>query len=119
MKTSLRLAVYGLILFHMAFVAFAVLGGVLLLRYPALWPWHLPVLVWALLVEVMQWPCPLTACENTLRRKAGMPTYSAGFVEHYLLASLFRGSRRTQFEIMLSIAVFVMNISLYIGIFLF
>ena len=57
---------------HLLFVAFAVLGGLLALR----WHWvawlHLPALAWGATVEFTGWICPLTPLENSLRSAGGV-----------------------------------------------
>ena len=74
---------------HLAFILFVVLGGLLALRWPrALWL-QVPAAVWGVLVEVGGWICPLTPLENRLRGLAGDAGYPGGFVEHYLLAWLY------------------------------
>ena len=52
---------------HLGFVLFVVLGGVLVLRWrSAMWV-HLPAAVWGVLIEFADWTCPLTLLENWLR----------------------------------------------------
>jgi hypothetical protein len=79
----------AVVLFHVLFVAFAVAGGLLALR----WRWmplvHLPALAWGALVEIEGWICPLTPLENHLRALAGEGGYHADFLQHYLLAALY------------------------------
>lgn len=74
---------------HFLFVAFAVLGGLLVLRRPR-WAWvHVPAAVWGFLVEAVGWFCPLTPLELYLRREAGLAPYEGGFLAHYLLPVLY------------------------------
>jgi hypothetical protein len=48
------------VVLHLAFILFAALGGLLALRWRWM-PWlHLPAVVWAVLVELTGWICPLT-----------------------------------------------------------
>src|SRR3546814_3388146 len=67
----------------MAFVTFAIAGGLLALR----WRWvvwlHLPAAAWAAMIEFAGWVCPLTPLENHFRALAGESTYDRGFVAHY------------------------------------
>jgi polyferredoxin len=59
------------VLVHLAFIAFVVLGGALALRWRWI-PWvHLPAVLWSALLEWCGWICPLTPLENELRRAAG------------------------------------------------
>ena len=60
----------AVLLLHLAFVAFAVLGGLLALRWRWL-PWlHLPALGWAAFVEFSGRICPLTPLETVARTSA-------------------------------------------------
>ena len=52
---------------------------------------HLVALIWALLVEVGPWPCPLTALEQALWRRADAEGYSGGFLLHYLDRLIYPG----------------------------
>ena len=74
---------------HLGFVAFAVLGGLTVLR----WPWmvwlHLPALAWAVAIETFGWICPLTHLENALRIRSGEAAYEQGFVDRYLIPVLY------------------------------
>ena len=74
---------------HLAFILFVVAGGLLALR----WQWaplvHLPAALWGVFVEVSGGVCPLTPLENALRRAAGASGYSGGFIEHYLVPTIY------------------------------
>lgn len=84
-----RLLADAVVLLHLAFVAFAVSGGLLALRWRWI-PWlHLPALGWAAFVEFTGRICPLTPLENVLREAGGNAGYQGGFVEHYLLPVLY------------------------------
>ncbi|MHB0969062.1 MAG: DUF2784 domain-containing protein [Thermoanaerobaculia bacterium] len=84
---------------HLAFVVFVVLGGFLASRWPRLVWVHVPVAVWGVGIELANGVCPLTPLENWLRTRAGGSGYQGGFVEHYLLATLYPDglTRTTQF----------------------
>ena len=70
---------------HFAFVVFVVLGGLLVLRWPALAWLHLPAAIWGALVELADLPCPLTSLEFALRDSGG----EGGFVARLLLPLLY------------------------------
>jgi hypothetical protein len=74
---------------HLAFVAFVVLGGLLVLRWPRLAWLHVPSAAWGIAVEFAGWICPLTPMENALRVRAGLAVYQGDFVEHYVLPLLY------------------------------
>ena len=59
------------LLAHLGFVAFVVIGGAAVLRWPRLAWVHLPAVIWAVLIEYVGWICPLTPLENALRQAGG------------------------------------------------
>ena len=98
---------------HLAFVAFAALGGLLALRWAkAAWV-HLPAVAWGAFIEVSGGVCPLTPLENRLREAAGGAGYEGGFVEHYLVPLLYPDalSRDTQF--VLAALLVAGNVAIY------
>ncbi|HSM17822.1 MAG TPA: DUF2784 domain-containing protein [Gemmatimonadales bacterium] len=101
------------VLTHVAFVAFVVLGGVLVLRWRRVMWLHLPAAVWGALIEFMNWPCPLTPLENWLRRQAGVEGYQGGFIEHYLLPLLYPAGLTRDFQLGLGLAVVLVNLAVY------
>jgi hypothetical protein len=113
-----RLAADAVVLLHLAFIAFILLGGFLALR----WPWvaliHLPLAIWGVLVQWMSWICPLTPLENSLRSLAGAPRYEGGFVEHYILPALYPAGMGPQLHIVLGAVVLGANAVSY-GMLLF
>jgi hypothetical protein len=70
--------------FHFAFIAFALLGSFLVLRWPRVIWLHLPALAWGAYIELSGNICPLTPLENHFRQLAGEGSYYGGFVTHYL-----------------------------------
>lgn len=66
-----RIAADALVLLHLVFILFVLLGGLLLLRWPRLLCLHLPAVAWGIVVECLHLGCPLTPWENHLRRMAG------------------------------------------------
>lgn len=84
-----RLLADAVLVLHLVFVAFALAGGLLALRWRWM-PWvHLPALAWGAVVELTGWICPLTPLENALRTAGGEAGYSGSFIEHYLLPLLY------------------------------
>jgi hypothetical protein len=71
-----RLAADAVLLLHLAFIAFALFGALLALR----WRWvpfvQLPAAAWGFFVEVTGRLCPLTDLENHFRAAAGQVGYS-------------------------------------------
>ena len=103
----------ALVVFHLAFVAFVLLGA-LLVAWKRWVVWlHLPAIVWGALVEINAWMCPLTPWEQHLRRAAGQSGYEGGFVEHYLLPILYPPGLEPRIQVALGMVVIVLNAGLY------
>ncbi len=98
-STALVLAADAILLLHVLFVAFVVLGLVSIFIGNALkWSWirnpwfRLVHLVAIGVVVVQAWlglVCPLTAIEMALRARAGMVTYSGTLVSYWLERILY------------------------------
>ena len=102
---------------HLGFVLFVVLGGLLALR----WRWavwlHLPAAAWGALISFAGWVCPLTPLENYFRRLGGAAGYSGGFVEHYIVALLYPSGLTRSLQIALGVMVIVLNLVIYARVF--
>ena len=103
----------AVVVFHVLFIAFAVAGGLLVLRWRWLMALHLPAVAWAVLVEVMSWPCPLTPLENYFRRRAGQGGYTGGFVEHYIMPVLYPAGLTDEIQVAIGAFVFTVNFIVY------
>src|SRR5687768_9467999 len=101
---------------HIAFVAFVVFGGLLVLRRPRLAWLHLPAAVWGVMIEFAGWTCPLTPLENALRLRGGEAGYSGGFVEHYLLPVLYPAGLTRGVQLVLGSIVLALNLAVYSAI---
>ncbi|MFF3699925.1 DUF2784 domain-containing protein [Pseudomonas qingdaonensis] len=108
-----RLAADGLVLFHLTFIVFVMLGGLLVLRWPRLCWLHLPAVTWGVLVEVLHLPCPLTEWENRLRAAAGDTGYPDSFVEHYLIPLIYPAKLTAGIQLWPGALVFVVNAGVY------
>ena len=108
-----RLLADLLLALHAAFVAFVVLGGLLVLRRPRLAWVHLPVVVWGAGIEFLGGICPLTPLENHWRRLAGDQGYTGGFVEHYVFPVLYPEGLTRQVQLGLGLLVLAVNVSIY------
>ncbi len=104
------------LLLHLAFVLFVLLGGLFALRWRWM-PWlHLPAAAWGAAVELLGLPCPLTPLENQLRRAAGDAGYTGGFIEHYLLPLLYPAELTPEVQWLLAGVVVVFNLIVYLAI---
>jgi hypothetical protein len=109
---------YGLladvvVLLHLMFVLFVLVGGSLILK----WPWiawlHLPAAIWGAMVEFADWVCPLTPLENWLRAQGGDTSYSSDFISQYLLAALYPRYMTRDLQLLLGTVVVVLNTAVY------
>lgn len=98
---------------HLAFVLFVVLGGLLVLRWPRLAWLHVPAAVWGVLTEYTGWICPLTPLENSLRERGGGAGYSGGFLEHYIQPVLYPAGLTRGTQIVLGSLALLVNLTAY------
>ena len=104
------------LLLHLAFVLFVVLGGLLVLRRPKLAWLHLPCAAWGVLIEFAGWICPLTPLEVSLRIRGGEAGYSAGFIAHYVTAVLYPAGLTRGVQVGLGAFALLLNLAVYSGI---
>jgi len=108
-----RLLADLVVLIHLAFVIFVVLGGLLGLK----WRWviwlHLPAAIWGAMIEFGGWICPLTPLENWLRYQGGEEGYVGGFIQHYLVPVLYPDGLTRGIQIVLGVAVILFNLIVY------
>jgi hypothetical protein len=108
-----RLAADGVLLLHLAFILFALLGAATAVR----WRWmplvHLPAAAWGFFVELTGRICPLTHLENYLRVQAGQSGYTTSFIEHYLLDIIYPAGLTRGIQLALAGVVIVVNVAIY------
>jgi hypothetical protein len=101
---------------HLAFILFAVFGGVLASRRLA-WAYvHLPAVAWVAWIEFTGAICPLTPIENALRARAGDAGYVGGFVDHYLIPVIYPAGLTPGLQVALGVAVVALNALAYFRI---
>lgn len=107
------LAADALVLLHLAFILFVVLGGLLVAyRWQVLFL-HLPAVAWGVLLELNGWICPLTPWEQQLRLAAGEAGYSGGFIAHYLLPLIYPAGLNRAVQLWLALGVVLVNLAIY------
>ena len=102
-----------LLVLHLAFVVFVMLGGLLLLKWRWLIFLHLPAVAWGILVELRGWFCPLTPLEQHFRTLAGETGYSGGFIQHYLLPLIYPAGLTREVQTILAMVVIATNLVIY------
>jgi hypothetical protein len=101
------------VVLHVGFVLFVVLGGLLALRWPRAAWFHLPAAIWGAGIEFVRGTCPLTPLENHLRHLGGEAGYSGGFVEHYVLPALYPAGLNQSLQLAIGLFVVVLNVTVY------
>lgn len=108
-----RIAADCVLLFHLAFTLFAVLGGLLVLRRPSLLWLHLGAVFWGVVIEFADWICPLTPLENFLRKRGGEAGYAGGFIEHYVVRFLYPENLTIELRYLLGGGLIAVNLLIY------
>jgi hypothetical protein len=103
-----------IVLLHLGFILFVVLGGLLVFRWRGLVWLHVPAVLWGALVELAGWICPLTPLEAWLRRAAGAPGYSRSFVDQYLVPVVYPADLTREIQILLGLCVVAFNSAVYL-----
>jgi hypothetical protein len=110
---AFRLMADLLVAFHLAFVLFVVLGGLIVVRYRRAAFIHVPVALWGVAIELSGRVCPLTPLEVHLRILGGQAGYSGGFVDHYLIPVLYPSGLTREHQVWLGILVCALNLGVY------
>lgn len=101
---------------HLGFIFFVVLGGLLAMR----WRWtpfvHLPAVAWGVFIELSGGICPLTPLENSLRLAAGDAGFSGGFIQHYLLPIIYPPNLSPPIQSSLAAVVVLANVAVYFSV---
>ncbi|MGR5321332.1 DUF2784 domain-containing protein [Vibrio sp. PID23_8] len=101
------------VMLHLLFIIFALIGGVLVLWRSYLLFIHIPAALWVTVISFKGWICPLTPLENQLRQAAGDEGYPGGFVEHYIIPIIYPVELRFDVQVLLGIAALGINIVIY------
>ena len=109
----LKLAADSVVLLHLAFILFVVLGGLVVFRWPRFIWLHMPAAAWGAFIELTGRVCPLTPLENRLRIAAGESGYSRGFIEEYLIPVVYPDGLTRWVQISLGIGVVAINLVIY------
>lgn len=101
------------LLVHVAFVGFVLLGALLAVKWRFILWLHLPAVAWGALVEFAGWICPLTPLENWLRIQAGKPPYTGDFISSYFGSILYPASLTREIQIFFGFVVVTLNAVVY------
>jgi hypothetical protein len=113
MPTVFRAAADLVLVVHAAFVAFVVLGGLLVARWPRIAWLHVPAAAWGVFIELAGWICPLTPLENYLRERGGASTYRGDFIEQWMLPLLYPAQLTQRHQLWLAALAIAANLCAY------
>ncbi|MBI5556820.1 MAG: DUF2784 domain-containing protein [Deltaproteobacteria bacterium] len=102
-----------LVILHLLFIIFVVLGGWLVRKWRWLIYLHIPAAAWGALIEFQGWVCPLTPLEQQLRRAGGQSPYRSTFIEHYVLPVIYPEGLTRDMQISFGFAVIIINLAAY------
>ncbi|HCJ29286.1 MAG TPA: DUF2784 domain-containing protein, partial [Pseudomonas sp.] len=108
-----RLAADAVLIVHLGFIVFVLLGGLLVACKRGLLLLHLPAVAWGIFVELTGRLCPLTHWENQLRYMAGDAGYETSFVEQYLLPLIYPTWLSVPVQYLLAAVVVLANLLVY------
>lgn len=103
----------AVLVLHLGFVLFVVLGGLLVLRWPRVALLHIPAAIWGVLIEYTGWICPLTPLENSFRMRGGQTGYSGSFIQHYIQPVLYPAGLTRATQLMLGSLLLILNLAAY------
>jgi hypothetical protein len=108
-----RVAADLVLIIHLAFVVFVVLGGLLVLRWPKLMWLHVPAVLWGVAIELIGFVCPLTPLEVWLREQGGESGYEGDFISHYITALLYPEGLTRGVQVLLGVLALLPNVAIY------
>ena len=108
-----RIAADVVLLLHLAFILFVVLGGWLVLRNSKIVWFHFPAAAWGAFIEFSGRVCPLTPLENQLRIASGSAGFTGGFIERYLMPVIYPSGLNRSVQVALGLGVIIINAIFY------
>lgn len=108
-----RFAADAVLVLHLGFILFALLGALLALRWRWIVALHLPAAAWATWIESSGGICPLTHLENAWRQRAGQLGYRTSFVEHHLFGVIYPEGLTRELQFVLAAVVLLVNLAIY------
>jgi hypothetical protein len=109
-----RVLADAVLVLHLAFIAFVVLGGLAVLRWPRLGWLHLPAVLWASGITFLGGICPLTPLENRLRAAGGEAGYEGTFIEQYVTTLIYPEGLTRGIQVALGLGMVAVNLAVYL-----
>lgn len=110
---SYRVLADFVLILHLCFVIFVVFGGLLVARHRFIVWFHLPAVIWGVLIEFFMWKCPLTTLENLFRQLGGEAGYADGFIDYFISTILYT-SISPQIRLLLGFMLAAFNLIVYL-----
>lgn len=108
-----RILADAVVVVHILFVGFVVVGAFLAFRWRRVLWLHAPAALWGAWVELSGRVCPLTPLENRFRALAGLEGYAGSFVDRYLVPALYPGTLTRETQVALGLLVLAFNALVY------
>lgn len=108
-----RLLADAVVIIHLGFIVFVMVGGFLALLFPKVIWVHLPCVAWGITVELAGFVCPLTPLENLYRYRAGQDRYAGDFVMHYIEPLIYPEGLTRETQAALAVIVILVNTCAY------
>jgi hypothetical protein len=108
-----RVAADIVMIVHLTFVVFVVLGGLLTWRWPRAAAVHVAAALYGIVILLVGFTCPLTPLEKALRSQAGQAGYDGGFVEHYVVGVLYPGEFTPLVQASMVVGLLGINVGAY------
>jgi hypothetical protein len=112
-----RILADAVLVLHLGFIAFALLGGLLVLRWPKVAWLHLPAVAWGVTAMAIGGTCPLTPLEKHLRMLAGEVPYRGDFISHYISALIYPAGLTRTTQAVLGAFLLAVNVAVYVRYF--
>ena len=106
----------ALLVLHALFIAWVVLGGLAVWRWPRLAWAHLPAAAWGVWIEWAGGLCPLTPLEWRLRAAAGQAAPGGDFLQYYLGGLIYPEGLTREVQFLLGAFVLVVNGAIYLAL---
>jgi hypothetical protein len=103
------------IVVHLLFIGFVIVGSFLTWRWPRIIWVQLPAMVYGALVEFAGFACPLTGLQNYLLHRGGQAGYRGGFISHYLIQVIYPPGLTRGLQISLGLLVVLVAVVGYGG----
>lgn len=92
---------------HYLVMAYIVFGGFLVWRWRWTLPFHVAIIIWAVISLIYPVVCPLTWLEDYFRRHGGLPQLKGGFIDTYITGVLYPSNDVLLVQIIAGIIVVV------------